>query len=231
MRYKQLSQHIMLSVGLLLAAMNSYAAPYLVLEIGQARGDSDLRSFRDYNAEIIGQGGQATLSDDNRDRALLLGIGYQYTSALALELSYIDLGKNSATSRSTDISRSEVIRTRMIRETAEQRGLLFSAVGQYRMNEHWHLKGRLGFAWLDQTASGFARGQSVNAAGTVIAAENESFRKSGHEWAPMIGLGVGYLLTSDWQLGLNWRRVLNTDPDALGEYNLDALMAGIGYRF
>ena len=221
----------LLSAGLMLAALNSQAAPYLLLEAGQVRSDLDTAHFQAYNSQIINGGGNATLSDENSNTALLLGLGYQYSAHLAVEIGYLDLGEFSATSNTTDTNSSGVTRTRSIQETSEQRGLLFSAVGQYPVNDQWQLKGHLGLVWLDQTASGSARGQSVNAAGTVIATEREGSSKSNKEWAPVIGLGTGYQLNPDWQLQLNWRRIIGTEPGVLGEQDLDLLTAGLSIRF
>lgn len=221
----------LLSVGLMLAALNTQASPYLVLEAGQIRTDLETAHFQAYNNQIINGGGSATLSDENSDTALLLGLGYQYSRHLALELGYLDLGEVSATSRTTDITGSDITRTRAVQETAEQRGLLFSVVGQYSVSAQWQLKGHLGLVWLDQTATGSAEGESINAAGTVVDTESQYVRKSNQEWAPVIGVGTGYQLNPDWQVQLNWRRIIGTEPGVLGKQDLDLFTAGLQYRF
>lgn len=221
----------LLSAGLMLAALNSQAASYLVFEAGQTRTDLDTAHFQGYNNQIVSTGGTARLSQDEKDTTLLLGLGYQYSPNLALEVGYLDLGQVSATSHTTDTTSSDITRTRSIQETSEQRGLLFSAVGSYPINEQWQLKGHLGLVWLDQTATGLANGQSVNAVGTVVATDNENASKSNKEWAPVIGLGTGYQLNPDWQLQLNWRQVIGTEPGVLGEQDLDLLTAGLQFGF
>lgn len=221
----------LLSAGLILAAINGQAAPYLLLEAGQIHSDLDTAHFQAYNNQIINSGGSATLSDDDRDTALLLGVGYQYTPNLALEISYLDLGKFFATSYTTDTNSSGVTRTRTIWESAEQKGLLFNAVGLYPVNPQWQLKGHLGMIWLDQTATGSAHGQSVNAAGAVIATENENVSRSNKEWAPVIGFGTSYQLNPNWLLLLNWRRIIGTEPSVLGEQDLNLFTAGLKFSF
>lgn len=221
----------LLSAGLMLAVLNSQAAPYLLLEAGQINGDLDTAHFQAYHQGIVNSGGTARLSQDEKDTGLLLGVGYQYNPNLAVELSYLKLGEFSATSHTTDTRRADITRTRSITETSEQQGLALNAVGLYPINNQWSLRGQLGLVWLDQTATGSARGQSVNAAGTVIATESEGFSKSNKEWAPVIGLGTGYQLNPDWQLQLNWRRIIGTEPGILGEQDLDLLTAGLKYSF
>ncbi|OPX55029.1 Outer membrane protein beta-barrel domain-containing protein [Oceanospirillum multiglobuliferum] len=221
----------LISAGLTLAALNAHASPYLTLEAGQTRSNLDTAHFQSYHTGIINQGGSAILSEDNKDTAVILSVGYQYTPYLAIEASYLNLGEVSATSNTTDTSSTGITRTRTIKETAEQNGVLLSAIGQYSVNDHWRLKAQLGFAWLKQTASGSANGQSVNAAGTVLATESESFSKSNNERVAVVGLGVGYQLKPDWQLQLNWRRVMGTEPGVLGKQDLDLLTAGVRVSF
>lgn len=221
----------LLSAGLVLVAMNTQADTYLLLEAGQVRTDLDTAHFQGYHTVIINQGGSATLTEDDSDTMLLVGVGYQYTPHFAVEAGYLDLGEFTATSDTTDTYRSGVTRTRTIQETSEQRGLLFSAVGQYPVNDQWQLKGHLGLIWLDQTAIGSAEGESINAAGTVVATESESSSRSDKEWAPVVGIGTGYQFTANWEAQVNWRRIIGTEPEVLGEQDLDLLTAGLQYRF
>lgn len=60
---------------------------------------------------------------------------------------------------------------------------------------------------------------------------SESTRQSSHEWVLALGLGVGYQFKPEWQLQLNWRRLLNTAPALLGKQNVDVITAGVSYRF
>ena len=221
----------LLSASALLLTLNTQAGTYLTIEAGQALSDLNTRHFQAFNQEIINKGGTAHLSEDKKNTALLLGIGYQYHPYLAVEVNYLHPGEFSASSYTRDTNTQAVTRTRHIKETAKQQGLGLSAVGLYPVNDQWSLSGQLGLVWLDQTATGSARGQSVNAAGTVIATENESFRRSNNEWAPMVGLGAGYQLHSHWQVQLNWRRMLGTEPGLLGKQDIDLLTAGVRYRF
>lgn len=221
----------LLSVSALLFTLNIQADTYLTIEAGKARSDLSTSHFQEFNQEVINNGGTALLSQDKKNTALLLGIGYQYNPYLAVEVNYLNLGEFSASSHTSDTNTQAVTRARHIKETAKQQGLGLSAVGLYPINDQWLLSGQLGLVWLDQTAKGSARGQSVNAAGTVIATENESFRRSDNEWVPMLGLGTGYQLNPHWQVQLNWRRVLGTEPSLLGKQDVDLLTAGVRYRF
>lgn len=68
-------------------------------------------------------------------------------------------------------------------------------------------------------------------AGTVVTTENENPSNSSREWAPVIGFGTGYQLNPDWQLQLNWRRIVGTEPGVLGKQDLDLLTAGLQFGF
>lgn len=229
------AQHHLLTTSALLftlsAALNAQAGAYLTLEAGQARSHLDTAHFEAYHQGIVNSGGTASLSQDKKDSTLLLGVGYQYNPYLAVEVSYLNLGEFSASSHTSDTNAQAITRTRHIKETAEQQGLGLSAVGLYPINDQWSLSGQLGLVWLDQTAKGLARGQSVNAVGTVIATESEGSSKSNKEWAPLIGLGTSYQLNPNWQVQLNWRRVMGTEPGVLGKQDINLLTAGLRYRF
>lgn len=217
--------------GILAASVNAQASTYVTLEAGQAQANIGTSHFEAFNQSVVNSGGTARLSTDKQSTAFILGVGYEYSPHFALEAQYLNLGQVSATSTTSDTNSSGITRQRQISESAEQSGIALNAIGQYALHTDWMLKGSLGLAWLSQKAKGNATGQSVNAAGTVVANESSHSSRTRQEWAPVIGLGMSYQMAPKWQLQLNWRRVLDLEPSVLGKYSVDALSLGTLYRF
>lgn len=222
---------LLLTASTLLFALNAQAGnAYLQLEAGQSRSDINISHFEAFNNSIEAAGGSARFTENKTDTALIIGVGYEYSPHFAVEVSYLNLGEASACSETTDTA-AGITRHRTIKESVEQDALMLSLIGQLPLTEQWQLRGSLGLAWLDQASRGEASGVSRNNVGTVMSETSESTRQSSHEWVLALGLGVGYQFKPEWQLQLNWRRLLNTAPALLGKQNVDVITAGVSYRF
>jgi len=216
----------------LLATSQAQAAPYyLTAELGQVQTSLDTDHFETFHDAIVADGGTAKLTQEDSDTAFSLGFGYQYTPQVAVEISYVNFGSLSATSKTTDTTGAGVTRYRTVTEKTEQQGLVLNAVGRYALNPQWSLKGTLGVAWLDQTAEGHAKGRSETATGTLVSTEEERSKKSSQTWVPVLGIGAGYQLNKTWLLELNWKRFEKSDPGLLGDQDLGLVSFGVNRTF
>lgn len=221
----------LLSCGAFVYALQAQATPYFTAELGQAGSTLDSAHFESFNQSITNAGGTASLSETDADTAFSLGLGYPYSRTLAAEVHYLNLGTLSAKSTSSDTSSTGVTRTRIVKESTEQYGISAELVGRYALNEQWSLQGRLGIAWLYQTAKGEAQGESRDTTGAVVATESDTSKETGQQWRPVLGLGAVYQLKPKWQLQANWRHIAGTEPGLLGEQDLNLLSIGIRHSF
>lgn len=129
-------------------AATAQAGTYVFVEGGRASGDFDLDNFHEFNRSVEAVGGQASLSDDDRDTAFGLGVGYAFTPNWAVEVSYLDLGEFSAQSDTSDTTSTGFNRQRHVKETLDVSGLNFSGIGRLPVTSLLSLEGLAGFAWL-----------------------------------------------------------------------------------
>lgn len=223
-------KYLIAGVALLMSA-TAQAGPYLFAEGGRATADFDLDNFHEFNRSVEANGGQAALSDDDRDSAFSLGVGYAFTPNWAVEVSYLNLGEFSAQSDTSDTTSTGFNRQRHIKESLDVSGLNFSGVGRLPMTSSLSLEGLAGFAWLKQKGTGKAWGQTFNEAGEAVRTQYQRAHDDRNDWAPLLGVGVRYQLNDHWQAGLRYRRLFDAKADMLDEYDLDLFTAGVSYQF
>jgi len=217
-------------ICLLACSLNAHAQTYLTLEGGKAFADMAVSHFKDFNASIKAAGGQARLNQGDNDTAFVFGAGHQFHANWGLELLYINMGKVSARSTSSDTVDTST-RKRTITERVDQDALAANLTARWLVKDTFVLKASVGLGLVRQKSKGQADGQTLDASGQNVVSDSESKSFSSREWAPVLGLGAGYQINEGWQLQMNWRRVANLNPDVLGTMDVDIFTFGLQYRF
>jgi OmpA-OmpF porin, OOP family len=138
--------------------------------------------------------------------------GYKLREDIALEASYVDLGKFRITAWGNFETAAS---------SYEVRGFAFDAVKTWSLGSRFGISARLGiFAWnfdASSTASGFGGYTSSNEKTTDV---NGDF-----------GLGLKYDLYKDIAAVAEFQRFLKIGSDATGKSDVDLISASIVFRF
>jgi long-chain fatty acid transport protein len=173
---------------------------YAGLGFGQSR-------YRDVesslNSGFADQGLTSTTSANTRTEGWKVYTGYQFNTYLGVEGGYAnlnDMTANSATSTGN-------VRTELVSDA-----WMLEAVGSYPLTKDFSVMGKLGAAYVLQTAE--------VKAGTAL-----TQRSGDDNYQPLYGVGVSYALLDNINLRAEWERF------DLDDINIDLMTAGVAMEF
>lgn len=163
----------------------------------------------------------ASSSLDKNDTGFGATVGYRIIRNVAVELSYIDLGKATGRGAGT-VSDGEVTVPIEISGDFESRGPAAALVGIVPFDSRWAIDGRVGVYYGDTKVSVTAT------SGGVSARASEKKSKA----AFMGGVGVSYGFDEHWSARLDYLYFNKVgDKNTTGEADVSLAAAGIRYTF
>jgi OOP family OmpA-OmpF porin len=154
--------------------------------VSGAVGRSDFKVDRgDFNPLTV-------TSLDKKDTQYGLGVGYNFSRNLGVELGYLDFGKGKGSFASSSLAGTGDFKAR-----STQVSVLLSAP----IDQDWQVFGRLGAARTDRKAS--AR------VGTVSVSDSEKKNEA------LFGVGVGYSFNKNLMGTLEFQKLNDTDVSAI----------------
>jgi len=215
-----LALSLVAAVGTPAFAENNF---YIGAAVGQSRFDGNAGDFDDAVIDAFGDNGlfivDGNSSLDKTDTAFGGLIGYQILPTLAIEASYVDLGKLSYTSSGT-VSDGRFLYPATADFTVEAKGPTLSAVGRFPLGAQWDLYVR-GGAFFAKTKL---------RAGSSIGGFDGADESSGDSVDSLAGGGVALHLGERFALRTEYVRYFKVgDEDKTGEGDIDQFTVGFIY--
>lgn len=160
----------------------------------------------------------STLSKDEDDTGYKLFAGYRFNQNLAVEGSWTDLGKFSATRNVTAPAVGSVT------GNVKTNGWNVDVVGLLPLQNNFTLYGKVGAFFSTTKTSLSTSGAVVLAAGTD---PNRKKSETNVKW----GLGAEYDFSKTTALRAEWERFENVGDNRTGESDVDLLSVGLQFRF
>jgi hypothetical protein len=159
----------------------------------------------------------SSYSDDTGTAVAVTG-GYRFSSHLALEASYMDLGtfKYSESGRRT----APVSSGTLDADVSASGIALLLAVSAPIGN--WDIHAKFGGMQTKTDSTVVVRSQS-------LVQQNAS--ESATTFETVVGLGVGYTIAEHYNLALDWTGVKEVGDDDTGEADVNVVSLGFSYRF
>lgn len=154
----------------------------------------------------------------NRGFGGRLAVGYQFNPNLAVEMGYLKLLNQS--SRFKLAPHSAYLAAK---ETLQQNAIDLVAKGILPITDKFNAYGKLGAAYLTST---IACQDDVTG---KVSNDNRFFGIAKHTFAPEVGLGVTYNITSNIFVDTSWTHIRPIGKNKPG--NIDFAAIGIGYSF
>lgn len=192
---------------------------YVGADIGQAssdikKGEIDSVVFGLFGAEA------ARSSLDTSDTTFSLFFGYQILPYLAVEASYVDLGKSTYKASGTYPGEPPVDVN--VKLDWESKGPTVSVLGILPFADVWDVYGRLGAYFADTKIT--ARASSA----TDSASDHTSKNTTEFLW----GVGAGYTFLDHWKAQIEYQGFPDVgDKNHTGEATVDRITLGMLYRF
>lgn len=199
---------------------------YVGVDAGQSTLDVDKSDLDTAILWAVDQSGfsviSATSDLDDSDTTYSVFAGYRFLPYLAVELSWLDVGKASynATGTITDgFSTADI----EIGADAEVSGPALSVLGIYPFNEHWEVFGRAGVMFAETELSAGVPIPGLGTFSDSISADTEEF---------LWGAGISYNFNDQIGARVEYAQVLDAgDQDETGEGDVDRIVLGISYSF
>jgi OOP family OmpA-OmpF porin len=182
--------------------LTASSAAWSQLYIGAAIGQSKIKNTC--------EGAPSAITCDDKDRALKLFGGYQFTPSLAVELGISSLGTAKATGSGSF----------GVTETAELSAVELTAVGSWPLGNRFAIQGRLGVY----------HGEMEAGDATVPAVFPPPPRRgwrSASSTDLTYGIGASFGVSDNALLRVEWQRYNQLG----GEFDIDVLSIGALYRF
>jgi opacity protein-like surface antigen len=207
-----------LASGSTMAADRGY---YIGLDAGLSKYDISQDELNEVTYNAFDLAGISTInlgSDfDDSGTGYNLVAGYQVLKYLAVEGSYVDLGKAPYNISGTVTSGLNAI-PMDIDIDIKSKGAALAVIGILPLNEAWSLDARVG-AYFGQFT-----GDITVSGGTV----RESESVSNSATSALYGVGVDYAFAPNWSVRLDYRRFDNVGDS---DVSVDLLSAGLRYAF
>ncbi len=180
---------------------------YIVGSLGVSSFDEDKGDI-DSSLRSLGATNISSSLDDN-DTAVQLKLGYQFTPNFSVEAGYVDLGKTKYSATFTGGSAIG---------TVKAHGVVIAGVGTIPVNDKFSVFGKLGV--IDGTVD------------VDVAMSGASHSASGTKWRPNYGVGAIYKISGNTEARVELEQFNKLgDESTTGTGNINALSAGIAYRF
>lgn len=197
---------------------------YVGFDLGQGSVDADqggldgtlIDAFDSVGLDVLD--GTSSVSEDGFSYGLILG--YQFLPYLAVEASYVDVGRLEYRARGTVSDGISTAEGRYGMD-AEAKGPTLSALGILPFADYWSVYGRLGVFFADVKYE-----QSLTIDGASGSASDSSSSENLF-W----GVGAGYTQAS-WTLRLEYQQYMDLgDEDVAGEADASRITIGAIYSF
>lgn len=204
----------LLGAALACSALPAQAQWYVGASVGQSKASFRGTSQADQLLDLGFEDAATTL--DDKDTAHRLYGGYRLHRHLAVELTYVDLGKSSI--------HSTVVPTGLLDASVRTSGAELSAVGLWPLADRFTLFARAG-TLAARTRASYSSGGSVR----LIEGERNQTKRS---TKLMYGAGATYDFTPNLGMRVEWSHYDKLGNDLTGgEFNARVLSAGIQWRF
>jgi len=184
---------LLASAAVLLATTSTAAAyypvkPYAFVDLGA--GVVDLSERESQLQRIFNETGALNTSTGSNESgmAYALGFGARFSPHWAAELGFYDLGEFKASGRANNAGNGNRV---SFSEDIDINGLGLRGIGRYPLTTYLGVEVSAGVAYMRTRNS-----QAVRDDGALV----ERNRESETNLAPMLGLGLSYIITSDFSL-------------------------------
>lgn len=197
---------------------------YVGFDLGQGTVDADqgaldsalIDAFESVGLDVLD--GSSSVSEDGFSYGLILG--YQFLPYLAVEASYVDVGRLEYRASGT-VSDGNATGDGQFAVDAEARGPALSALGILPFADDWSVYGRIGVFFADVKYD--ARLTIDGASGSM----SDSSSSESVFW----GVGAGYTQAA-WTLRLEYQQYMDVgDEDVIGEAEPSRITLGAIYSF
>ena len=216
------------------AALAAFPAAAQVQWYGLAAGGAARTNVDQVRSVEGGFGSVNTLqtSFDDSGAAWKLSAGLSFNPAVALELTYADLGRSSTSTRGTGGNFNTPFGLTVVRRV---RGLGLDLVGTLPLiPSRLDLVGKLG-AYRTSITADIALQDDIS---FTTAPTERSRRDTGKEDITHVGIGLQARLSPRWAVRAEYERFLSVgnpfvlgDPNGTGRSDIDVAWVGVAYRF
>jgi OOP family OmpA-OmpF porin len=158
---------------------------------------------------------------DDSDTTYSLFVGYRFLPYLAVEASYLDLGKATYKASGT-VTDGESLIDANVNLDWDSKGPTLSVLGILPFADVWDVYARLGVFFADTKAN--IKLSALGDSGAVDTSKNTT------EF--LWGVGGGYTFLDNWTVRLEYQMIPNLgDKNETGEFDADRITLGVLYRF